>query len=127
MNFIRKHYKFLFLAVPTLYFALNIVGFCYRDRVIYTQKDLIGRYVALEISSHRDDVPSAIQSAADFLAAYRNCCQVVSSSNLLFRALGYGIWDVYIRYPLIRDGRERDYTVIYSVDCCGITWAKRVD
>ncbi|WP_018902510.1 hypothetical protein [Rhizobium sp. 2MFCol3.1] len=119
-----------FGAVVVAYFAANIIGFCYKDFRLYTDSDLIERFIDVEIATHRAAIANTVQTPKDFIANYPDCCKVAAGQqalNWLMVVLGAGMRDVYLTYPLLIDENLRQYTVIYSTDCCAGVWAKRTD
>ncbi len=120
----------IFGAVVFAYVTANLIGFCYKDFRLYTGKDLVERFIDLEIATHRAAIAPTIQTPKDFIRSYPHCCEVAAGHqplNWLMWIFGAGMRDVYLTYPLPINGTLRRYIVIYSTDCCGGVWAKRTD
>lgn len=110
--------------------SANITGFCFKEFRRYSRSDLIEQFVSLEIAAHRSAIAETVRTSQDFIATYPGCCEVVAGHqdfNWLMWIFGRGLRDVYLRYPLALNGSIRQYTVVYSVDCCAGVWAKRTD
>ena len=128
--YVEKFARLAMVALPLAFALLNLAWFCYHDFRFYWDSALINRLIVREISEHRSGLPSSIQTARDFMDAYPNCCEVEASDqgfNLISWIFGNALRDVFISYPVLIDGKRREYMVIYSVDCCGGVWAKRTD